>query len=146
MTRADFWCRVIGWLQIISGALVALVVFLLWSLFKDWLDIDAVAILVFFKWLAIFFLALPPLLSGLFTVLFANRVEQAREGLRGQGAWPLRILMILGGLWSAGVIGFAGLGLPPVTVLAVLAIATVVMGIGGPEWTADLLVRKEPAS
>lgn len=86
-------------------------VFLLWSLFQDWIDIDAVSFFVFLKWLVIIFFAVPPMVSGLLTVLFANRIEQAREGLRGQSHWPLRILMILAGLWSAGVIGFAGLGI-----------------------------------
>ena len=143
MNRADFWCRVVGWLQIASGVLVGVLVTLVWSLFKDWLDIDEVAILVFFKWLIIGLFALPPFLSGLFTVLFANRVEQARQGLRGAGAWPIRILMILAGLWSAGVIGLTGTQMPPVTPLAILAIATVVMGIGGPDWTADLLKPRE---
>lgn len=143
MTRADFWCRVLGWVQIASGLLMALLVFLLWELFEAWMDLDAVGVLVVLKWLLIVFLALPPFLSGLLTVLFANRVEQSREGLRGQGAWPLRILMILAGLWAAGVIGFAGFTLPPVTLLAVLAAATVVIGIGGPDWTADLFGGRE---
>lgn len=146
MTRADFWCRVLGWIQIVSGLLMALLVFLLWELFDAWLDLDAAGILVVLKWLVIVFLALPPFLAGLLTVLFANRVEQAREGLRGQSAMTLRILMVLAGLWAAGVIGFAGFTLPPVTLLAVLALATVVIGIGGPDWTADLSGRKETAA
>lgn len=146
MTRADFWCRVLGWLQIASGLGVALLVFWVWELFAAWLDIGSVDVLVFFKWLIIIFLALPPFLSGLLTVLFANKVGQAREGLRGQGIWPLRILMILAGLWSAGVIGFFGLSVPPVTFLAVLAIATVVIGFGGPDWTADLFGKREANS
>ena len=145
MTRADFWCRVLGWLQMLSGAFMAFMVFALWEFFAVWLDIDQVGFLVVFKWLIIGIFAAPTFLSGLFTVLFASRVEQAREGLRGQAGWPLRILMILAGLWSAGVIGFAGFTLPPVTLLAVLAIATVIIAIGGPDWTADLFKRKEPA-
>lgn len=143
MTRADFWCRVLGWLQIMSGAFMAFMVFALWEFFAAWLDIGKVGFLVVFKWLIIAIFAAPTFLSGLFTVLFASRVEQAREGLRGQTAWPLRILMILAGLWSAGAIGFTGFGLPPVTFLAVLAIATVIIGAGGPDWTADLLKPKD---
>lgn len=142
MTRADFWCRVLGWVQLVSGAAIALLVFLLWSLFQDWIDIDAVSFFVFLKWLAIIFFAVPPMVSGLLTVLFANRIEQARERLRGQSHWPLRILMILAGLWSAGVIGFAGLSVPPVTLLAVLGIATAVIAIGGADWAADLFSRR----
>lgn len=143
MNRADFWCRVLGWLQILSGAFMAFMVFALWEFFAVWLDIGQVGFLVFFKWLIIAVFAAPTFLSGLFTVLFASRVEQARQGLRGQTAWPIRILMILTGLWSAGVIGFAGFSLPPVTFLAVLAIGTVVIAIGGADWTADLLGKQE---
>lgn len=143
MTRADFWCRVLGWLQIASGALLGVLVMLVWRLFADWLEPGAGALLEFFKWLLIVLFALPPFLSGTLTVLFANRVEQSRLGLRGQEAWPLRILMILAGLWSAGVIGFTGLQIPPVTPLALFGIATAIMGAGGPDWTADLFAPRD---
>ena len=143
MTRADFWCRVIGWVQIASGLAVAILVFSLWSLLNEIFHIGEVSVAVFFKWLVIVFFAAPPFLSGVFTVLFANNVEQARLGHRDQAHWALRSLMVLAGLWSAGVVGLAGFSLPPVSLFAILALATVVIGIGGAGWTADLLGKQE---
>ena len=143
MTRADFWCRVLGWVQIVVGLAVAILVFTLWSLLNEVFHIGEVSVAVFFKWLAILVFALPPFLSGVFTVFFANKVEQARQGHRGQAHLPLRSLMVLAGLWSAGVVGLAGFSLPPVSLFAILALATVVFGIGGAGWTADLLGKQE---
>ena len=143
MTRADFWCRILGWVQVAIGLAVAILVFLLWSLLNEVFHIGEVAVAVFFKWLVIVIFAVPPLLAGLFTVLFANRVEQARQDYRGQAHWLLRGVMVLTGLWSAGGIGFAGFSFPPVSLLAVLGLATVVIGIGGAGWTADLFGKQE---
>ena len=88
-------------------------------------------------------MALPMFLAGLFTVLFANAVEQSREGLRGQSKAFLRIVMALSGLWAAGIVGFAGMTMPPVGVFTLLALATTIIAIMGPDWTADLFGRKE---
>ncbi len=82
--------------------------------------------------------------TGLFTVLFANAVEQARMGLRDQGKVVLRVFLALSGLCASGVIGTAGLSVPAVGVFAILALASVALAVMGPDWTADLFIRKEP--
>ena len=143
MTRADFWCRVLGWVQLLGGAGLAAAILLLWELVSQIFMIGGVAAISFLIWMAVVIMALPMLLSGLFTVLFANAVEQARSGLRGQPKLALRVMMALAGLWSAGVIGLAGLSLPPVSLIAVLGLMTTVIAVMGPDWTADLFKPKE---
>lgn len=143
MTRADFWCRVVGWLQIAGGAALAFTLLFLWELALDLAGIESVPGLSFLVWVFVLMMALPMFLAGLFTVLFANAVEQSREGLRGQSKAFLRIVMALSGLWAAGIVGFAGMTVPPVGVFTVLALATTIIAIMGPDWTADLFGRKE---
>ncbi len=93
------------------------------------------------------FAALPVFLSGLFTILFANAVEQARNGLREQGKILLRILMALSRAVGGGRHRLRGPQLSAVLGLfGVLALLTVGMAIMGPDWTADLFASQEPAS
>ena len=143
MTRADFWCRVLGWVQLLGGAALAAAILLLWELVSQLFMIDGLPALAFLIWLAVAIMALPMLLAGLFTVLFANTVEQARSGLRGQQKVVLRVVMALAGLWSAGVIGLAGLSIPPVSLIAILGLMTALIAIMGADWTADLLKPKD---
>ncbi len=146
MTRADFWCRVLGWLQLLSGLVSAVLFYLLWTIIFSWIDLNDGGFVAVLAWLVIAFLVLPMLLSGLFTILFANAVEQARNGLREQGKVFLRIVMALSGLWAAGVIGVTGLSLPALGFFGILPLVTVAIAIMGPDWTADLFLQKEPAA
>jgi hypothetical protein len=143
MDRADFWCRVLGWIQLLAGAAAAICIIFLWELLKELFMIDSVPALSFLVWVFVLIAALPEFLAGLFTILFANAVEQARLGLRGEQKMVLRILMAISGLWSAGIVGFAGFGFPPLGLLGILALATVIVAIMGPDWTADLFKRNE---
>jgi len=146
MTRADFWCRVLGWIEILGSAAFAGFILLMWNLFLELFQLEDIPALSFLLWLFIFFAIVPMLLTGLFTVLFANAVEQARNGLREQGKVILRVLMALAGLWAAGVIGTAGLSVPAFGLAGIFALTSVGLAIMGPDWTADLFQRKEPAS
>ena len=143
MIRADFWCRVLGWLQLLSGVATAVLIWLLWKLIFGWIDIEDGGFFNVLVAIVISIFVLPVFLSGLFTILFANAVEQARNGLREQGKVFLRIIMALSGLWAAGFIGFAGLGFPAIGLFGILSLMTVGLAIMGPDWTADLLVPKE---
>lgn len=143
MTRADFWCRVVGWLQIAGGLLLAIIVLFLWDFVLSLFMIDSIPPLTFLVWVFVLIMAVPMLLAGLFTVLYANAVEQAQEGLRGQSKALLRIVTALSGLWAAGVVGFAGLTVPPLGLFTILALISTVVAIMGPDWTADLFGRKE---
>ena len=143
MTRADFWCRVVGWLQIAGGAILAFTLLFLWELALDLVGIESIPGLSFLVWVFVLMMALPMFLAGLFTVLFANAVEQSREGLRGQSKTLLRIAMALSGLWAAALVGFAGMTVPPAGVFTILALISTVVAIMGPDWTADLFGRKE---
>lgn len=142
MSRADFWCRVLGWVQIAGGAVTAAVILFLWELFRQILMIENVPALSFLVWIFVIFVALPGFLAGLFTVLFANAVEQSRDGLREQSRAGLRVVMALSGLWSAGVVGAAGFGFPPLGFFCILALVTTLIAIMGPDWTADLFRQK----
>ena len=146
MTRADFWCRVLGWLQLLSGVATAVLIWLLWKLIFGWIDIEDGGFFIFLMWIIIAVLVLPVFLSGLFTILFANAVEQARNGLREQGKVLLRVLMALSGLWAAGFIGVAGLSFPAIGLFGILSLITVGLAIMGPDWTADLIAPKVEAS
>jgi hypothetical protein len=143
MNRADFWCRVLGWLQIAGAAVVGAAIYILWELIVGWIELDSGGFFTLVKWLIIVFFVGPPFLSGLLTVLFANTVEQAREGLRGNSHWLLRLFAALAGLWSAGAIGFAGVNVPALGVFAVMGLITALIAIMGHEWTADLLQSNE---
>ena len=143
MTRADFWCRVVGWLQIAGGLLLAFIVLFLWDFVLSLFMIDSIPPLTFLVWVFVLIMAVPMLLAGLFTVIYANAVEQAREGLRGQSKAVLRVLTALSGLWAAGIVGFAGLTVPPMGLFTILALISTLVAIMGPDWTADLFGRKE---
>ena len=146
MNRADFWCRVMGWLQVAGAVAVGAAIYLLWTLFFGWMVIENAGFLTFMKWLIIFIFAFPPFLSGLLTILFADRVEQARLGKRDEQHVFLRVVTALAGLWSAGVVGFVGLHVPPIGFFSLLGIATAIVAVMGADWTADLFAPpKSPA-
>jgi hypothetical protein len=89
-------------------------------------------------WIIILVLAFPPFLAGLLSLTFADFVEQAREGKRDEQHVVFRVFMALAGLWSAGVVGFLGISMPPLGFFAVLGLATAAVAIMGQDWTADL--------
>ncbi len=138
MTRADFWCRVLGWLEMAGSAAFAGFILFMWKMFLDLFQIGDVPAITFLIWLFVLFAVLPMFATGLLTVLYANAVEQAREGLRGRNRILLRVFLALAGLWAAGVIGFAGVHAPVFGIAALLALASVAIAIMGPDWTADL--------
>ena len=141
VNRADFWCRVMAWLQIGGALATAAAIYLLWTVFIGAMAPDAGSELVLsiFKWTVILIMALPPFAAGLLTWMFAAKVERARNGWRDEGHVLLRVLMALAGLWSAGVIGFPGFTVPPIGFFAVLGIASAFFAIMGQDWTADLI-------
>lgn len=139
MNRADFWCRVMGWLQVAGAATVAAAIYGLWALMFGWIVMDDPGFLTAMKWIFIVILAFPPLLSGVLTIVFAGRVEQARLGRRDEQHVLLRVVTALAGLWSAGVVTFVGMHLPPVGFFSVLGIGTALVAIMGADWTADLI-------
>lgn len=143
MDRADFWCRILGWLQLGGAAVCGATIYWLWQLFFGWIDIRNGEFFDFLLWLIILFFALPPFLSGLLTVLFANVVEQSQEGLRDQSKPVLRVFLALAGLWTAGVIGFAGLSVPHLGFFALMGLMSAAIAIMGADWTADLFKRNE---
>ena len=148
MNRADFWCRVMGWLQIGGAVAVGATIYGAWALLIGWMmmDVPSPAVFTVFKWIVIVVFAFPPFLAGLLAIVFADRVEQARTGKRDEQHVFLRVVTALAGLWSAGVVGFVGLHMPPVGFFSVLGIATAVVAIMGADWTADLLTpRSGPA-
>jgi hypothetical protein len=142
MTRADFWCRFIGWVQLAASIGFTLFVVFLWKTFAAIFQIEDVPVVSFLLWFFVFVTVFPMFLTGLLTVIYANAVEQARNGLREQGRIVLRVFLALAGLWAAGIIGYAGVNLPAFSVLAVLALVSVVIAIMGPDWTADLLTPR----
>jgi hypothetical protein len=143
MTRADFWCRVLGWVQIVGAVVVGAAIYTLWAILFSWIEIDDGGFFKMLMWFIVFIMAFPPFLAGLLTVIFADKVEQARNGFRENSHWLLRVILALSGLWSAGVIGFVGVTLPPITIFAVLGLASTLIAILGHEWTADLLKSSE---
>ncbi|WP_421694683.1 hypothetical protein [Aestuariivirga sp.] len=146
MNRADFWCRVLAWLQIGGAIAVGAAIYALWALIFGWMVIEDGGFFTFIKWLVILLFALPPFVTGLLTIMFADRVEQAQAGKRDESHVALRVLMALAGLWSAGVIGFVGISIPPVGFFAVLGVASAAIAVLGQDWTADLfLPRRDPA-
>ena len=146
MSRADFWCRVMGWLQLGGAVAVGGTIYALWALIFGWMVIEDAGFLSFVKWIIIFTFAFPPFLSGLLTIVFADRVEQARLGQREEQHVFLRVVTALAGLWSAGVVGFVGLHVPPMGFFSVLGIATAIIAVMGADWTADLFApRAGPA-
>ena len=146
MSRADFWCRVMGWLQLGGAVAVGGTIYALWALIFGWMVIEDAGFLSFVKWIIIFTFAFPPFLSGLLTMVFADRVEQARLGQREEQHVFLRVVTALAGLWSAGVVGFVGLHVPPMGFFSVLGIATAIIAVMGADWTADLFApRAGPA-
>ena len=146
MNRADFWCRVLGWLQVAGAFAVGGAIYVLWTLIFGWIVIEDAGFLTAAKWIVIMIFASPPFLSGLLSLVFADRVEQARLGARDDQHVFLRVVTALAGLWSAGVVGFVGLHLPPVGFFSLLGLATALIAIMGADWTADLFApRAGPA-
>jgi len=138
MTRGDFWCRVLGWLQLGGAVATGLLIHGLWELFFGWIELNDDGFFDLIKWIIIIALAFPPFLAGLLTVFFADFVEQAREGKRDDQHVVFRVFMALAGLWSAGVVGFLGISMPPLGFFAILGIASAATAIMGHDWTADL--------
>ena len=135
-----------GWLQLGGAVAVGGTIYALWALIFGWMVIEDAGFLSFVKWIIIFTFAFPPFLSGLLTMVFADRVEQARLGQREEQHVFLRVVTALAGLWSAGVVGFVGLHVPPIGFFSVLGIATAVIAIMGADWAADLFApRAGPA-
>jgi hypothetical protein len=138
MNRADFWCRVIGWLQIAGGIGMGVLIIFLWEAGLRLFGVETIPGISFLVWVFAVIVAAPPFFSGLFAVLFANAVEASQSGQRGHDRILLRIFTVLAGLVSAGVIGFFGLTVPPVGLFSLLGLATALVGFMGPDWTADL--------
>ena len=86
------------------------------------------------------------MLSGLLTVVFADRVEQAQAGMRDEQHVFLRVVTALAGLWSAGVVGFVGLSVPPIGFFSVLGVVTALVAVMGADWTADLFAARKGAA
>ena len=146
MNRADFWCRVMGWLQIAGAVAVGAAIYAAWAFLFGWIVMENPGFLTVIKWIIIIAFAFPPFLAGLLTVVFADRVEQSQAGKRDEQHVFLRVGTALAGLWSAGVVGFVGLHLPPVGFFSVLGIGSAVVAIMGADWTADLFgPRRGPA-
>ena len=142
MNRGDFWCRVLGWLQVAGAAVVGGAIYALWALMFNWIVVQGQGFLTVMKWMMIFVFAFPPFLSGLLTIIFAERVERARLGRRDEDHVVLRVATAIAGLWSAGVVGFVGLHVPPVGFFSVLGIGTAIIAIMGADWTADLFAAR----
>ena len=146
MNRADFWCRVMGWLQVAGALAVGAAIYAAWAFLFGWIVMENPGFFTVIKWIIIIAFAFPPFLAGLLTLVFADRVEQAQAGKRDEQHVFLRVVTALAGLWSAGVVGFVGLHLPPVGFFSVLGIATAIVAIMGADWTADLFApRRGPA-
>jgi hypothetical protein len=143
MNRADFWCRVMGWLQIGGAIAVGATIYAAWAFLFGWIVMENPGFFTTIKWIIIIVFAFPPFLSGLLTIVFADRVEQAQAGKRDEQHVFLRVVTAMAGLWSAGVVGFVGLHMPPVGFFSVLGIATAVTAVMGADWTADLLAPRK---
>lgn len=146
MSRADFWCQVLGWLQVAGAAAVGGVIYGLWALIFGWMVVEDAGFLTVMKWIIMFIFAFPPLLSGLLTLVFADRVAQAGLGRREDQHVFLRVVTALAGLWAAGVVGFVGLHLPPVGFFSVLGVVTAIIAVMGADWTADLFAPRDGAA
>ena len=138
MTRGDFWCRVLGWLQLGGAVATGLCIYALWSLFFGWIELNDDGFFDVIMWIIIIVMAFPPFLAGVLTLIFADHVEQARNGKRDEQHVVFRVFTALAGLWSAGVIGILGISMPALGFFAILGIATAAVAIMGPDWTADL--------
>lgn len=141
MEHADFWCRILGWLQIGGAVATGLCIYALWALFFGWVELHDPAIFTVFASVFILALSVPALLAGVLTLVFARYVAEARQGRREDAHVLFRVVMALAGLWSAGVIGFLGINLPPIGFFAILGLATAAIAIMGQDWTADLLEK-----
>lgn len=145
MNRADFWCRVMGWLQIGGALAVGAAIYALWAFIFGWIVMENPGFFTVIKWIIILIFAFPPFLAGLLTITFADRVEQAQAGKRDEQHVFLRVVTALAGLWSAGVVGFVGISVPPIGFFSVLGIATAFIAIMGADWTADLFAPRNSA-
>lgn len=138
MTRGDFWCRVLGWLQVAGGFAVAACVYALWTFFFGWLELKNDTIFHVIFWIILFLIAFPALLAGVLTIIFADFVEKARKGQREEAHVVFRVILALSGLWSAGFIGIFGLSIPSLGFFAILGLVTAAVAIMGHDWMADL--------
>ncbi|MCX7349101.1 MAG: hypothetical protein NTZ54_06105 [Alphaproteobacteria bacterium] len=143
MSRADFWCRVLGWLQVAGAVAVGGAIYALWALIFGWIAIEDAGFLAVSKWIVIFIFAFPALLSGALTIVFTDRVEEAQQGRREEQHVFLRVVTALAGLWSAGVVGFVGLHVPPLGFFSLLGIAKAIIAVMGADWTADLFAPRD---
>lgn len=141
MTRGDFWCRVLGWLQVAGAVAVGACIYGLWSFFFGWIEMKNDGFFDVIMWIIILVIAFPAFLAGVLTIIFADFVEQARQGKRDEGHVVFRVILALAGLWSAGVVGFVGISMPSLGFFAVLGLITTAAAIMGHDWTADLFVQ-----
>ena len=58
MTRGDFWCRVLGWLQIGGAVATGLLIYSLWALFFGWIEMNDDGFFVVIMWIIIIVLCL----------------------------------------------------------------------------------------
>lgn len=140
MSQMDFWCRILGWLQILGGlGMAALILIVGKAVDLQSLNTLAASLL---PAILIVFLAVPPILSGLCTLLFARAVTDAiNDGSQSEPA-VLRVFMGLFGLWAAGVVGIFGLSAPQAGFFAILGLITTALAIVGAQRTATLLGDK----
>jgi hypothetical protein len=137
MMRADFWCRVVGWLQIAGGFAAAAMIYAVGKA----VDLEALNTLAatVLPAILIVFVAVPPLVSGFFTLWFARGVSEELAGRGGREPVVLRVFMGLAGLWSAGVVGIFGVGAPQMGFFAILGLITLALAIIGTQRTATLI-------
>jgi hypothetical protein len=137
MGRADFWCRVIGGLQIAAGAAVALTLFLAIRIVDlSFLPPAARSLLPVVLFLLI---GLPQVLTGGLMLRFAALVQAEREGRAVGDQAALRVILSLSGLWAGGLIGIFGFAAPHLGLFSLLALASVAAAVLGPRGTANLI-------
>jgi hypothetical protein len=137
MRKADFWCRVIGWLQLLAGVAVAATLFLAIKIVDlSFLPPGARSALPILLFLLI---GLPQFVTGGLMLRFAGLVEAEREGHATGEHALLRVVLGLCGLWAAGVIGVFGLAAPHLGLFTLLALASAGAAALGPGGTANLL-------
>lgn len=137
MNRADFWVRVLGWLQLAGGAAVAATIFLAIRII-DLSDVPPIAAQGIPALLFIF-IGLPEVLAGVLCLRFAGHVQAAREGRDTGEHALLRVALGLAGLWAAGVVGLFGFAAPHLGFFSLLGLITAVLGVIGAPATANLI-------
>ena len=142
MGKPEFWCQVIGWLQVIGGLIVGAAFWFVSYLFSLGFDQNTLPYVLFF--FLFLFVGLPGLLSGLTTLRFASHVKAYRAGVDTGDHFGLRVAMVFAGLWAAGVIGFFGLSVPPMSLFAILGLITVGLAYMGVAGTAGFIDGGNP--